>query len=287
MKVCARSGQEILFWKSLPTPKDLESLDSSLAQIREDIRNAIGGEVQAIGVGLPGLVSEDGVALFLPHLPMLSGVDVRQSLEENFDAPVKFSNDANCAGLAEIKALVPSQSGYEIVLGMGTGLGAALFTPHGSFKGASGFAGEVGHMCIDPDGRECTCGKKGCWERYCSASSLMTDLRELSGSARLATVDDLFSSRGKNAVFYDIIDRFCFHLAVGMSNLVVLLDVERIVLTGGLARSVGDVLPKVTSYLETLVEGGKVRRKTAIVTGAFFERAGAIGATYLWDQLEI
>lgn len=194
---------------------------------------------------------------------------------------MRLDNDANCAGVAELQCKGFCKSGYELVLGIGTGLGAALFVPNVIVRGTSGFASEVGHVYIDKVGRFCPCGKRGCWEQYCSASSLRSDLNEAGYFA--FPVEGVFSQRAEILFFERLVEELCANLGLGIANLVGILDLERVVLTGGLARGVAEVLPRVREHFSTLVEGGGVRVQIENRTGSLFESAGAIGATYLWD----
>ena len=284
LKFCLATDGQLKLFDPIPTPKDAVALRLTLAEVLQLVNDRKSINLAGVGIGLPGLVARGGQALFLPHLSDLSTVDAAQIFQNIFKVPTRFDNDANCAGMAELKEIGPCASGYEAVIGIGTGLGAAIFGPGGIARGFSGFSGEVGHMCIERNGRRCECGKRGCWEQYCSAGSIRS---QLDAVGRVdVEVEEVFRRWEVNSEFEELVDEFCFYLGLGIANLVAILDLERVVLTGGLARSLASVLPKVRSHYLELVEGAIVRRESEILIGSLFEFAGALGATYLWNLVD-
>lgn len=126
-----------------------------------------------IGVGVPGIVSKDGVILNAPNLHW-KHVDVRKRLHDLFDLPIWIDNEANFGAIGE-KEFGSSVSGNNILyISAGIGIGAGLLLDNHLYKGSNGHAGEVGHMTVDFNGPLCHCGNYGCWELYASENALLT-----------------------------------------------------------------------------------------------------------------
>ncbi|MDZ7734013.1 MAG: ROK family protein [Acidimicrobiia bacterium] len=121
--------------------------------------------VDGVGVGAPGLVDRDGILHVGPNLRDIAAVPVRARLAQNLDVPVTVENDATCATWAEHEYGAASVDDA-LVVTLGTGIGAGIVSGGALQRGTNGFAGEAGHMVVDPSGPPCPCGRRGCWERY-------------------------------------------------------------------------------------------------------------------------
>ena len=130
------------------------------------------GAVAAVGVGLPGLVDLDGTLRAAPNLHGGVGAAIRGPLADALGFPVVVDNDANCAAWAEVVAGAGRGEGHVVLVTLGTGIGGGIVVDGRLQHGAHGFAGEPGHMVVDPDGPLCPCGRHGCWERYASGNGL-------------------------------------------------------------------------------------------------------------------
>jgi len=135
-------------------------------------------ELAGIGLGAPNANYHKGT---IEHPPNLGWdyVDVRAQLGKYYKVPIAVTNDANAAALGEM--LFGAAKGMKdfIVITLGTGLGSGIVSNGALIYGADGFAGEVGHTIVDPNGRKCGCGKLGCLEAYCSATGLCRTVQEL------------------------------------------------------------------------------------------------------------
>lgn len=131
-----------------------------------------------IGIGAPNANYYKGTIEQPPNLSW-DFVDVRAELGKYYDIPVAVTNDANAAALGEM--LFGAARGMKdfIVITLGTGLGSGIVSGGELVYGADGFAGEIGHTTVDPMGRQCGCGKRGCLEAYCSATGLCRTVQEL------------------------------------------------------------------------------------------------------------
>ena len=246
-----------------------------------------------VGVGAPGMVDRAGTLRFAPNLPGAAGTDLRRLVADRLSGSVVVvENDANCAALGEqaFGALVGVSNG--VVITLGTGIGAGVVVDGRVRLGAAGFAGEIGHMIVDPSGPACPCGRRGCWERYASGGGLGRLAREAAYAGRLAHVVGQAGGDPENVHGEDItraatagdegalgvLDELGWWVALGLANVVAMVDPQRVVLGGGLAEA-GDLLlvPTRRAFAD-LVEGASVRPAIEITRAALGERAGAVGA---------
>lgn len=246
-----------------------------------------------VGMGIPGMLDRTGTLRFSPNLPAAAGGSVGMALSERLGgAPVHLDNDANCAGLAELTLGAAQGARTALLVTLGTGIGGAVIMDGAVQGGAHGLAGEVGHMVVDPSGPPCPCGGRGCWERFASGAGLARLAREaalggsLFGAVALAGGDPELV-RGEHVAraaadgdpgSLAVMESLGWWVALGLANLVAVLDPERIVVGGGLA-AVGEMLfaPTRRAFAH-LVEGGAHHPEVPIVPAQLGERAGAIGA---------
>lgn len=257
------------------------------------------GSPASVGVGAPGLVDVDGVLRFAPNLPGVVDVALRTEIEARLPGTtVRIENDASAAGWAESQVGAARGERHALMVTLGTGVGGGVIAGGELLRGASGFAGEIGHMVVDPDGPPCSCGKRGCWERLASGGALGRLAREGDGANRWSRVLELAGGevhdvRGEHvtraagegdAEALALMKRFAWWVALGLANLTAILDPGKIVLGGGLVSSAEVLLVPVREAFAELVEGGEHRPEVAIVAATLGERAGAIGAALLARQ---
>lgn len=272
-----------------PTPQAESELIDVLDQLVDDLgvdRSRLGG----VGVGIPGLVS-GGVVHSSPHLSQLVRFDIASALGERLGADVAVDNDATCAALAEWRLGAGRGVADMVMVTMGTGIGGGIVLGDHLQRGRNGFAGEFGHMMIDPDGPPCPCGKQGCWERYASGTGLARLARDAADARRLDRAGiDGSSVRGEDLEAWArqgdeqalaLIHEFAHWVAVGLANLTNTLDPERFVLGGGLASAADLYLDEIRSELGSLLYAAEHRPQPDVVPAELGEQAGAIGAALL------
>jgi len=272
------------------------AIADAVVAIVEELQAAMGGAGRAlpIGLGVPGMLDRGGILVFSPNLPGAVGADFRRLLADRLPAePPVVENDANCAALAEHE--LGAARGFDdvVVVTLGTGIGAGLVVGGRPALGARGFAGEVGHMVVDPSGPLCPCGRRGCWERYASGAGLASLAREAAIGGRLPEVvvlagGDPEAVRGEHvssAAAAGDVDALAVMgelgrwVAFGLANLAAVLDPQRFVIGGGLAAGAGErLLGPTRASFDELVEGGASRGRVDIVAAALGERSGAVGA---------
>ncbi|HEX3426841.1 MAG TPA: ROK family protein [Acidimicrobiales bacterium] len=254
------------------------------------------GPVTAVGVGVPGLVDHAGVLKFAPNLSHVVGLPVRDGLEERLPGVVvTVDNDATCAGWAE-RVLGAGQSCDDVLMvTLGTGIGGGLVGGGRLLLGANRFSGEIGHMVVDPQGPPCTCGNRGCWERYASGTGLGRLAREAALAGLAPRIVELAGGdpeavRGEHvtaaategdAGALQVIDQYARWVALGLGNLANIFDPACIVIGGGLVASAEVFLDRVRAAFTGFVEAGQYRPDIRIVLAELGGHAGAVGAALI------
>lgn len=158
---------------------------------------------------------------------------MRKLLKKDFSCPVVFDNDANMAAIGEHWKGVAQKWDSFIMLTLGTGIGGGIFLNGKIWHGEEGFAGEVGHMVIEKEGRPCACGGRGCWETYAASQAV----------PKGKTAKDLFIEANQgNPKAKQFWSEFGNYLGIGIGNLANITGVKNYVLGGGVANASGHFL---------------------------------------------
>nr|WP_280521369.1 ROK family transcriptional regulator [Paenibacillus mangrovi] len=189
--------------------------------------------VVGIGVGVPGMVDEDGVVLFAPNLAW-EKVELRKLLEESFSIPVIIDNEANSGALGELNFGRGEDVRHLLYVSAGSGIGSGIIIGGELYKGSRGYAGETGHMCIEAEGTPCSCGSRGCWELY--ASEKAYDLAAVELPAYQTPELIRFAAEG-NAAARQQFAVMGTYLGIGLTNLINGFNPELIVIGGPLSEA--------------------------------------------------
>lgn len=284
---------EIVAEERRPTPRGHGSLPLLIDALAE-LADAL-GPFDHIGVGVPGLVTRQGVLRAAPNLDGVADFDVAGLLGERVGQPVHVDNDATCAAVSEWMHGAGRGTTDMVLVTLGTGIGGGVVAGGRLQRGNHGFAGEFGHMVVDPDGPPCPCGRRGCWERYASGSGLARLAREAAVGGRVGRVLEIAggdpeavrgemvqqAAREGDAGALAVIDDFGRWVALGLVNLTNVLDPERFVLGGGLAAGADLYLDPIRTWLRELIYQPELRPLPDVAFARWNERAGAVGAALL------
>jgi glucokinase len=277
----------------VPTPRGGDALLDAVTELVRALETSVGA-IGVVGVGIPGLVDQDDVLRVGPNLPAVVDYPFGTAFRERLGVEVSVDNDATCAVWGEHRAGAGRDVADLVLVTLGTGIGAGIVAGGRLQHGANGFAGEPGHMIVDPHGPPCPCGRRGCWERFASGSGLGRIARdaalagqldrvvELAGDAELVRGEHVTAAAHEgDAGALAVIDRFAWWVALGIANLVNLLDPALVVLGGGLVEMGALLLAPTRASYDGLVMAGDRRPPVPIVVAGLGEQAGAIGAALL------
>jgi glucokinase len=290
--VDAADPTTVLSETRLPTPAGAAALVDGIAEL---VAALDPGGTGPVGLGIPGLIDAHDVFRFGPNLPGVVDLEVGAVVGSRLGRRVAADNDATCATYAEFRGGAGAGFGDGVLLTLGTGIGGGLVVDGRVRHGANGFAGEPGHMLIDPSGPPCPCGRRGCWERYASGSGLGRLGRDAALAGRSTAVVELAGGdpeavRGEHVVAAVragdeaaalVLDEFAWWVAAGIANLVDLLDPSVVVLGGGVIEAEDVLLPRIEAAVSDQVLAHGHRPPVPILAARFGERAGAIGAAVL------
>ena len=228
-----------------PTDKahDYKTITRQLITIINDIRLQTETEVAAVGIGVAGSMNRvNRQVVFSPNLDILNGKALADDVQDESGIAAFMDNDANCMAIGEGNYGAARNCSHYISITVGTGIGGALISDGRIIRGWEGGGGEVGHITINPDGPQCTCGARGCLETYAGQKGILRWLSENypdSNNQRLKDVitNALSGSRPEQEVFNHV-GRM---LGIGVSGLVNLFNPEMIIIGGGIS-VVGDLL---------------------------------------------
>lgn len=288
---------EIVSHTSVPTLAH-RSPETVIADMGDAVRAALdqagitAADCASIGVGSPGTCDSDrGVVVRAYNLGWYE-VPVCQMLTERFGIPARLSNDANCAALAEYVAGAGAGCRNMVLITLGTGVGGGIIIDGKIYAGMRSAGAELGHTVLVLDGEPCTCGRRGCWEAYASATALIRQ----TGQAALAHPESLLASipaqdiNGRtafdaaeqgDAAARAVVARYCEYVAAGLTDLVNALAPERILLGGGISRQGESLLGPVREYVAAHCFGQRQGAIPVIAEAKLGNEAGIIGAAAL------
>ncbi len=236
---------------------DINDYLEDLAQGLTQLISQVGGKekIKGIGIGAPNGNYFTGAIEFAPNLPWKGKIPLAKMLHEKLDIPVTLTNDANAASIGEMTYGAARGMKDFIEITLGTGVGSGIVINGNLVYGSDGFAGELGHMIVRRNGRNCGCGRQGCLETYCSATGVARtareymDIRTDNSLLRVIppesiTSKDVFDAAMKgDAMAKEIFEVTGQVLGEAFADFVTFSSPEAIILFGGLAQA-GDLLLK-------------------------------------------
>jgi glucokinase len=269
-------------------PKAVAARICGAARECVELSGAQQADLRGVGVGSPGTINlAEGVVEFSPNLPGWRNIPLRALIQDDLALPCVLDNDANVAALAEQWVGAGRGADSLVLLTLGTGIGGGIVLDGRIWHGAGGVAGEIGHMCIEPEGRPCPCGNRGCFERYASATGMVLSLREaveagaqtpLTARLESVTARDISQAAvAGDAVAAQVLERTARYLGLGVSNLMHILNARVFAFSGGVTAA-GERLmaPLMDEMTKRTLEAS--RRNVRVCFAELPNDAGIIGA---------
>ena len=284
---------------SRPVDKTMngEQLCGALVRLALDLAQKAGverEEISAVGAGFPGQVDNGSGVVLCTHNMAFDHTPFRELFHREWKVPVYLGNDADCAALGEYKAGAAKDCDPALAVTLGTGIGGGLIWGGRLFTGFAGSGMEVGHFPVEADGLECTCGNRGCWERYASATALIRMTREemagcpdsvlwqlCGGEAdRVEGRTPFQAAKLGDPAAGRVLEKYLRYLSLGLVTLVNILQPEIICLGGGVSGADEELLLK---PLQKLVDAGTYDKEhpVRLIRAALGNDAGIVGAAFL------
>lgn len=246
-------------------------------------------DVKAIGIGSPGTIdSEKGVVVFAGNLKM-EKAPVADELKKYFDIPIHMENDANAAAYGEYMACGHDTDSF-VFITLGTGVGGGIIINKQIYRGFNNAGAEIGHMTVEMDGAECTCGKKGCFECYASVTALKRQTKDMMDISPDSSMHEWVAEAGHisgrtafecaadgDEAAVKVRDRYIRYIAEGIVSTINIFQPEILVIGGGISKE-GDVILKPLKEFVYKYDFNKFMPKTDIRIAKLFNDAGIVGA---------
>ncbi|MDE5766685.1 MAG: ROK family protein [Clostridia bacterium] len=268
-----------------------DAMIANIAALCADLQGKAAVKACAVGVGCAGMISDDGTVLFAGNLG-LKNYPLAQRLSALTGLPVKVANDANAAALGEAAYGAGKDYSDSVFITLGTGVGGGIIIDGKLFQGGKNVGAEIGHTVIIHGGEKCTCGRKGCFEAYSSATALTKFTRaameedESSAMWKTYTPDTV---TGRTAFDYAdcddtakrVVDGYIYNLACGIINLANVFRPQAVILGGGVAEQGERLIAPLQERLDAKIFGGQGYAPVKIVKATLGNLAGALGAAKL------
>jgi glucokinase len=269
--------------------------EAVVSAIEDMARRLMHPGVVCVGVGVAGLVeAATGVVRYGPNLPFRE-VPVRERLAATTGLPVVVDNDASVAGWGEFRLGAGRGSSHMLLVTVGTGIGGAIVAGGRPFRGAYGFAAEIGHIIVEPGGPRCGCGNEGCWEQVASGRAIGrlgraaaerepgSLLVELAGGDPARITGPLVTTAAKQGdrTAIAVLAEAGRRLGLGIAGLTNILDPDLVVVGGGGAEAGELLLGPSREAFYGAVEGRGHRPEVPLVAAQLGNDAGGIGAALL------
>jgi glucokinase len=266
------------------TPESVEELFVLLETKWSGIRKSHRSKIKAAGFGFPGIFhAREKRIIQSPNCPQIDGHTLVPSLDTFVDVPFFLDNEANYAAYGEHKTGAGKGAQSLVLLTIGTGIGTGIILNGQIWSGACGFAGELGHVTVNPTGEKCRCGNRGCLETEVSSQKIASLYKKLQGTEEELSAEEiaLRAENGDEAALktYSQVGN---DLGIGLSIIINLLNPEKIVLGGGVMESGDFLLPSALeearrrsfegSYSCCRIEQAQLGNKAGFIGAALWAR---------------
>ena len=281
------------------SPRSADEIFDDIADVCEEAVKTAGltmEDIDSVGMGTPGTVNQDGVIEFANNLAF-NNVPARTMLAKRINKPeekVFIENDANCAALGEAYAGCGNGAKDFVAVTLGTGVGSGVIIGGKIVNGVNYAGGECVHMVIVVDGEQCSCGRKGCWEAYASATALIRQTKKAMEEYPDSLMHKLAKEEGKvsGRTAFDamrlgdiagikVVDDYIKYVACGLINIVNALQPEIICIGGGICNEGETLMKPLRRFVQSERYSIHSKIQTKIVKAELGNDAGVIGAALL------
>lgn len=294
----------LLYTASVPTGADRDGalIMDDMADLCRKLcadHNIALSEIESIGIASPGIANHDtGVVEYANNLPFRK-FPIAQMLRDRLGIErIRLENDANAAAWGEAVAGAAKGTTNSIMITLGTGVGGGIIIDNKVYSGFNYAGAELGHIVIEVNGAPCSCGRKGCWEAYSSATGLIRmtkeKIEECEKAGRPTLMKKMAEEKGKisgrtafdakragDEAAAEVVDKYVLYLAEGLSNIVNIFQPEVVSLGGGVSNEGDYLLDLLMPRIRERVYGGNIVLATKICVAKLGNNAGIIGAAML------
>jgi len=270
---------DLVFKSKAPTPPTMTGLLELFSKLWEELKKKERRTVKAVGFGIPGIFSLKEQKIYQsPNYSDLDGFDLRPAIARFIKVPFWIDNDANIAAYGEYRCGAGKGVRHLLLLTLGTGVGSGIIIDGELLHGSCGFAAEMGHIVVNPDGERCNCGSHGCLETEAAAGPIVRNYRELTRSKDSLTAEKIAKrAREGDAAAQKSFQRAGYYLGIALGIAINLLNPEMILIGGGVMDSGDLILP------HAVAEAGRRSYKASfaccsIETASLGNDAGLMGA---------
>ena len=286
----------ILVKDKIPTGKErpYAEIAADMAQLVLDLAKKAGispADVKAAGVGSPGTIdSKNGIIVYSNNIRW-EKVPLGAELKKHLGIPVFATNDANAAALGESFAGAAKSYPSSVFITLGTGVGGGIILDNVLFEGNRSAGAEIGHMVIRMGGEKCTCGRKGCFEAYASATALIRQTRNAMAKDKTSKLWEICPNpegvNGKTAfdgmragdkTAEKVVKNYITYLAEGIANLANIFRPDAVVLGGGVCAEGDTLLVPLRRKVNRLLYGGTKYAPVLVTVAQLGNDAGLVGA---------
>ena len=284
---------------STPTPaNDPQGIVKAMASLCSRLVEEAGisfDDIAYAGVASPGIVDrEAGEVVYANNINFKHFPLAKLLMEEIPLKAVYLENDANAAALGEVKAGAARGAKNSVMITLGTGVGGGIIIDGKVYMGSNCAAGELGHIVIEKNGQPCTCGRRGCWEAYSSATGLIRMTKEKMAACPDSKMHERAKKDGKvsgrtafdmsregDKAAQEVVDTYIAYLACGIGNLINIFQPEILVIGGGISGEKENLLAPLRPLMLTESYGGGLVKATELKIAELGNDAGIIGAACL------
>ncbi len=278
-------------------PRPAEEICADMAKVAVEAVEKAGltlDDIQSVGIGTPGTAnSATGVIEYSNNLGFLN-FQVVELMKSFIPKPCYVENDANAAAYGEYVAGAAKGANDAVCITLGTGVGGGIIIDGKIYSGFNFAGAEIGHTVIDPNGPECTCGRKGCFEVFSSATGLVRMTKEAMDADKDSLLWKASEEEGKvsartafnamrmgDATAKSVVDKYIRYLACGITNVINVFQPDILCIGGGVCNEGDPLLLPLVEQVEKEVYTKNSEKNTKIVIAKLGNDAGIIGAAFL------